>query len=199
METRQRRTFGGTLPFGAMPEFHELKLLVLNIILFTVSCALFFAGFYEWLSDCDASECVGHAGSVVLGMLRVFAAEQYAKNPTLAVSAVLLLLFVLSCFAVNIVVLIVNCATSCTSDVLKLLASHPHLVGAATGLLLFLFQLYSFFNTSWEYSSSRLNCTVVCPELNTDESVPLFLIWLAILSSAALAILNFYLVTRECN
>ena len=182
-----------------MSDAHELKLLALNILLFATSCALFFAGFYEWLSDCDASECVGHAGSIVLGMLRVFAAEQYEKNPAMAVAAILLLLFVLSCFAVNIVVLAVNCATTCTSDVLKLLANHPHLVGAATGLLLFLFQLYSFFNTSWEYSSPRLNCTVVCPELNADESVPLFLIWLAILSSAALAAFNFYRVASKCN
>ena len=36
-------------------------------------------------------------------------------------------------------------------------------------------------------------------EANADESVPLFLIWLAILSSAALAAFNFYRVASKCD
>ena len=179
-------------PFG-------VRLVLLNIVLFVVSCALFFAGFYEWLQDCDASECVGHAGSIVAGMLRVYAEDQYAENPSLAVAAVFAVMFVLACFSVNVVVLVVKCAASCTSDVLGLLASHPYFVGATTGLLLFLFQLYSFFNTSWEYESSRLNCTVVCPELGVDENRPLFLIWVGILASGLLVALNFYLVAQKCK
>ena len=181
----------------ALPGASGVKLVALNIVLFVVSCALFFAGFYEWLKNCDASECVGRAGSIVAGMLRVYAEDQYAENPARAIAAVLVIIFVISCFSVNIIVLAVKCATSCTSDVLSCLASHPYVVGATTGLLLFLFQLYSFFNTSWEYESSRLNCTVVCPEL--DENEPLFLIWSGILASGVLTALNVYLITEKCK
>ena len=183
----------------ALPATFGVKLVALNIVLFGVSCALFFAGFYEWLEGCDASECVGRAGSIVAGMLRVYAEDQYAENPSRAIAAVLAVVFVISCFSVNIVVLVVKCATSCTSDVLSCLASHPYVVGATTGLLLFLFQLYSFFNTSWEYESSRLNCTVVCPELGVDENEPLFLIWFGILASGILAALNVYFIAQKCK
>jgi len=173
-------------------------LLALNIVLFVVSCALFFSGFHEWANDCDTSECIGHAGSIALQMLRVFAADRYEENPSLAVSALIILLLLLICFSVNVVLCIVQSAFLSVTGFLSCLVSHPFVVGAVTGSLLCFVQLYSFFQTDYEYNSSYLNCTIRCPELKRGNgNSPLFLIWLGIIAAGTLAVLNVVLCARH--
>ena len=173
-------------------------LLALNSVLFVVSCALFFSGFYAWANDCDTSECIGHAGNIALQMLRVFVADRYKENPSLAVSALIIFLLLLFCFSVNVVLCIAQSAFSSFTGILSCLVAHPFVAGAVTGSLLCFVQLYSFFQTDYEYNSSYLNCTIRCPELKRDEdNSPLLLIWLGIIAAGSLAILNVFLSARH--
>lgn len=166
------------------------------MILFIVSCLLFFWGFYDWLEGCNASECIGHAGSIAMQMLNVYAHDQYDRDPSLAIAALFALLFLLVCFSANVLLCILRMSTTISGEVAMCMFRHPFAVGGTTGFFLFFVQLYSFFETDHEYRSSHLNCTITCPDINAKQDSSGVLIWSGIVASGLLLSINTILAAR---